>query len=126
MLSVPNAWTVLIAFVLLQAVCNAGVTGPLASYAAGLFPVHNRFTGVGLTYQLTAAIAAGFAPLIATGLVGAAGGGTWLLTAFVSVFAVVGIVAALATRRLGVGRRGGRRADRRFLISGRFTPRRPL
>jgi MFS family permease len=102
LLSVPSAWTVLIAFVLLQVVCNAGVTGPLASYAAGLFPVHNRFTGVGITYQLTAAIAAGFAPLIATGLVGAAGGGTWLLTAFVSVFAVVGVLAALATGRLRV------------------------
>jgi MFS family permease len=102
MLSVPSPWTVLIAFVLLQAVCNAGVTGPLASYAAGLFPVRNRFTGVGITYQLTAAIAAGFAPLIATGLVGAAGGGTWLLTMFVSGFAIVGIIAAVATRRLSV------------------------
>lgn len=90
------------AFIILQPIGNAMITGPLAAYMADLFPVRNRFTGVGVSYQLAATIAAGFAPLVATGLVGAANGGTYLLTALVSVLAIVGIGAVLASRRIRV------------------------
>jgi MFS family permease len=102
LLQVPNAFVVLIAFILLTPIGNSMVTGPLAAYMADMFPVRNRFTGVGISYQLAATLAAGFAPLIATGLVGAAGGATYLLTSLVSVLAVVGIIAVLASRRVRV------------------------
>ncbi|MCC4247769.1 MULTISPECIES: MFS transporter [Microbacterium] len=102
LLSQPNLGAVLVAFIILQPIGNAMITGPLAAYMADLFPVRNRFTGVGVSYQLAATIAAGFAPLVATGLVGAANGGTYLLTALVSVLAIVGIGAVLASRRIRV------------------------
>ncbi|MCM3503174.1 MFS transporter [Microbacterium sp. P26] len=102
LLSQPNLGAVLVAFIILQPIGNAMITGPLAAYMADLFPVRNRFTGVGVSYQLAATIAAGFAPLIATGLVSAAGGGTYLLTGLVSLLAVIGIGAVLASRRIRV------------------------
>lgn len=100
LLSQPNLGAVLLAFIILQPIGNAMITGPLAAYMADLFPVRNRFTGVGISYQLAATIAAGFAPLVATGLVGAASGGTYLLTSLVSVLGIVGIVAVLLSRRV--------------------------
>ncbi|MFJ4159746.1 MFS transporter [Microbacterium testaceum] len=102
LLSQANLGAVLLAFIILQPIGNAMITGPLAAYMADLFPVRNRFTGVGVSYQLAATIAAGFAPLVATGLVGAAGGGTYLLTGLVSLLAVIGIGAVLASRRIRV------------------------
>lgn len=102
LLSQPNLGAVLVAFIILQPIGNAMITGPLAAYMADLFPVRNRFTGVGVSYQLAATIAAGFAPLVATGLVGAAAGGTYLLTGLVSLLAVIGIGAVLASRRIRV------------------------
>jgi MFS family permease len=102
LLAVPNAGAVLVAFILLTPIGNSMVTGPLAAYMADMFPVRNRFTGVGISYQLAAALASGFAPLIAANLVGAAGGATYLLTSLVSLLAVVGVVAVLVSRRVRV------------------------
>lgn len=102
LLTVPSAGAVLIGFILLTPISNSMVTGPLAAYMADMFPVRNRFTGVGFSYQLAAAIASGFAPLIAANLVGAAGGATYLLTSLVSLLSVVGIVAVLLSRRIRI------------------------
>lgn len=102
LLAMPNAGSVLSAFILLTPIGNAMVTGPLAAYMAEMFPVRNRFTGVGLSYQLAAAIASGFAPLIAAKLLGAADGATYLLASLVSLLAVVGICAVLVSRRLRI------------------------
>lgn len=102
LLGAHNTFAVLGAFVLLLAIGNAMVAGPLAAYMAELFPVRNRFTGVGVSYQLAATVAAGFAPLIATTLIASANGGTTLLTTFVSVLAAVGLGAALLSRRVRV------------------------
>ena len=102
LLGTANTWAVLAAFILLLAVGNAMVAGPLAAYMAELFPVRNRFTGVGVSYQLAATVAAGFAPLIATTLVSSAGGGTTLLTSFMTLLAAIGVGAALLSRRVRV------------------------
>lgn len=98
-----NLGAVLVGFVILQAIGNAMITGPLAAYMADLFPVHNRFTGVGISYQVAATIAAGFAPLVATSLVDAASGGTILLTGFIGLLAAVGAVAVLLSSRVRPG-----------------------
>ena len=58
LLTLPSLAAVLVAFVLLTPIGNAMVTGPLAAYMADLFPVHNRFTGVGISYQVAATLAA--------------------------------------------------------------------
>ena len=102
LVALSNPWAVLAAFIFLLPIGNAMVTGPLAAYMAELFPVRNRFTGVGISYQLAATVAAGFAPLVATTLVGALAGSTALLTTLMSGLALVGIVAVLLSTRLRV------------------------
>ena len=98
--SVTNLWAVLLGFVILLPIGNGLITGPLASYMASMFPVHNRFTGVGVSYQLAATISAGSAPLVATGLLSAAGGHTVLLTTLVSVLAAIGLVTVILSRKV--------------------------
>lgn len=100
LLGFSSPWAVLAAFVILMPIGNAMITGPLAAYMTELFPVRNRFTGVGISYQLAATISAGFAPLVATSLVGAASGSTVLLTSLISGLAVLGIVAVVLSRRI--------------------------
>lgn len=102
LLGVNNLWAVLAAFIILMPIGNSMITGPLAAYMAELFPVRNRFTGVGISYQLAATISAGFAPLIATSLVGAASGSTVLLTSLISGLAVLGLVAVVLSRRVAI------------------------
>lgn len=93
---------VLVGFIILMPIGNAMITGPLAAYMADLFPVHTRFTGVGVSYQLAATVAAGFAPLIATSLF-AATQNTLLVCLLISVLAAVGLGAAVASRRIHAG-----------------------
>lgn len=69
---------------------------------AELFPVRTRFTGVGLSYQLASTLASGFAPLVATALVDASGGTTTLLATLMSVLALAGVAATVASRRLRI------------------------
>lgn len=99
LLSVSNLWAVLAAFVILMPIGNAMITGPLAAYMAELFPVRNRFTGVGISYQLAATVSAGFAPLVATALVGPSGSTVWLTT-LISVLAVLGLIAVLLSPKI--------------------------
>jgi MFS family permease len=100
LLGFSSLWAILAAFVILMPIGNAMITGPLAAYMAELFPVRNRFTGVGISYQLAATISAGFAPLVATALVGAASGSTVLLTSLISALAVLGLIAVVLSRRI--------------------------
>jgi MFS family permease len=102
LLGVNNLGAVLLGFVILQPIGNGLITGPLAAYMASLFPVQNRFTGVGVSYQVAATISAGFAPLVATGLIGAAHGGTYLLTSLVSLLAAIGVATAFGSRKVKV------------------------
>ncbi|WP_133066472.1 MFS transporter [Brevibacterium aurantiacum] len=98
--SVTNLWAVLLGFVILLPLGNGLVTGPLAAYMASMFPVHNRFTGVGISYQLAATVSAGSAPLVATGLMSAGDGDTVLLTLLVSVLSAVGLTTVILSRKV--------------------------
>lgn len=106
--SMTNMWAVLLGFVILLPLGNGLVTGPLAAYMASMFPVHNRFTGVGISYQLAATVSAGSAPLVATGLLSAAGGTTVLLTTLVSILSVVGITTVFLSRKVCPASRASR------------------
>lgn len=102
LLAVPSTVAVLGAFIILQPIANASILGPLGAYMAEMFPVRNRFTGVGISYQLGATIASGFAPLVAASLLGAANGGTYLLTGLISLLCIIGITAVLLSTRIRV------------------------
>ena len=80
LLQVGAIFTFFAALLLGLSVIQGLVSGPYAAYASELFPTRVRYTGASLSYQ-GASTLAGFAPLIATALVAAAGGSLWVLGA---------------------------------------------
>jgi hypothetical protein len=62
-----------------------------------MFPAHVRYSGTSLGYQLGGAIA-GFVPLVAASLVGAAGGAYWPIPALIAGAGTIGFVCILLVR----------------------------
>ena len=73
------------------------VYSPTAALYSEMFPAHVRYSGASLGYQLGGAIA-GFVPLIAASLVGAAGGAYWPIPALIAGGGVIGFVCILLVR----------------------------
>ncbi|GAA1488199.1 MFS transporter [Brachybacterium sacelli] len=74
--------------------------GTLQTMLTEMFDVEQRTTGVNIGYQLSNTFGGGLAPLIATALVGWAGGSIWPVVLYVVVISTVGAVAtATATVR---------------------------
>ena len=73
------------------------VYAPTAALYSEMFPAHVRYSGTSLGYQLGGAIA-GFVPLVATSLVGAAGGAYWPIPALIAGAGVIGFVCILLVR----------------------------
>ncbi len=69
--------------------------GPQATYFAELFATRMRYSGVSLAYQVTAAVAGGLAPLIATLLLAANGGSPELVAAYAAATAAITATAVL-------------------------------
>ena len=75
------------------------VYSPTAALYSEMFPAHVRYSGASLGYQLGGAIA-GFVPLTAASLVGAAGGAYWPIAALIAGGGLVGLVCILLVRPL--------------------------
>jgi len=88
------AW---LAVVIAICVGHNAVYSPSAALYSEMFPAHVRYSGASLGYQLGGAIA-GFVPLTAASLVGAAGGGYWPIPALIAVMGAVGCVCVLLVR----------------------------
>lgn len=75
------------------------VYSPTAALYSEMFPAHVRYSGASLGYQLGGAIA-GFVPLAAASLVGAAGGAYWPIAALIAGGGLIGFVCILLVRPL--------------------------
>jgi MFS family permease len=73
------------------------VYAPTAALYTEMFPPNVRYSGTSLGYQLGGAIA-GFVPLTAASLVGAAGGAYWPIPALIAVAGFIGFVCILLVR----------------------------
>jgi MFS transporter, MHS family, shikimate and dehydroshikimate transport protein len=73
------------------------VYSPTAALYSEMFPAHVRYSGASLGYQLGGAIA-GFVPLAAASLVGAAGGAYWPIAALIAGGGLIGFVCILLVR----------------------------
>jgi metabolite-proton symporter len=73
------------------------VYAPTAALYSEMFPAHVRYSGASLGYQLGGAIA-GFVPLTAASLVGAAGGAYWPIPALIACTGFIGFVCILLVR----------------------------
>ena len=68
--------------------------GPIAAFWSELFETRVRYTGVSFVYQFSGIFASGLTPLVATALLGAAGGEPWLVAGYMMLVAVVSLVSA--------------------------------
>ena len=88
------AW---LAVIISICVGHNAVYAPTAALYSEMFPAHVRYSGTSLGYQLGGAIA-GFVPLTAASLVGAAGGAYWPIPALIAGAGVIGFVCILLVR----------------------------
>ena len=86
-----------LAVVISICVGHNSVYSPTAALYSEMFPAHVRYSGASLGYQLGGAIA-GFVPLVAASLVGAAGGAYWPIAALIALGGFIGFVCILLVR----------------------------
>ena len=79
-------------------VLHDSIYGPQAAWFAEQFPTEVRYTGVSLGYQLGSILSVGLTPLLAVWFVSIGDGSPWLLCAYLNVFAVLSIIAALVAK----------------------------
>ncbi|MEV0362399.1 MFS transporter [Nocardia fusca] len=96
MVNTGSALWLTVGLLIAQVVQNL-MYAPLAPLLAEMFGTEMRYTGVSLGYQMASLIGAGFAPLIASGLLAAAGGSSLPLSAIIVVTA---LTTATAVRRI--------------------------
>jgi MHS family shikimate/dehydroshikimate transporter-like MFS transporter len=88
------AWVAVVVAICLG---HNAVYSPTAALYSEMFPANVRYSGASIGYQLGGAIA-GFVPLIATALVGAAGGSYWPIPALIALSALVGLGCVILVR----------------------------
>lgn len=91
-------WGFAVAVVVGNGLVQGALAGPIGAYISEQFPTRVRYTGASLSYQGASMIGAGFTPMIATGLVLAAGGGIWIVAVFWIVVLAAGLAAVHLTR----------------------------
>ncbi|MHA6630262.1 MFS transporter [Pseudonocardia sichuanensis] len=96
MVSSGSTALTVVAVVLALAVGHASTWGLGAAINSELFPTRYRTTGAALGLNVANIIAGGPAPLIASALVIAAGGGYWMVSLYLVVAALISLVAVLA------------------------------
>ncbi len=96
---ITSAVPVLMWLAVVISICvgHNAVYSPTAALYSEMFPAHVRYSGASLGYQLGGAIA-GFVPLVAASLVGAAGGAYWPIAALIALGGCVGLVCILLVR----------------------------
>ena len=72
--------------------------GPQAAYFSELFSTRVRYTGASVGYQLASVFAGGFAPLIAVALLAAGGDEPYLVAIYMSVMALITVIATYLAR----------------------------
>ncbi|PSJ44099.1 MFS transporter [Zobellella endophytica] len=76
LISHGSSWMLLLGFTIGNPLIQAVMYGPMGAFISEKFTTRTRYTGLSLTYQLTAVLGAGFTPLIAQTLLSLGGGGT--------------------------------------------------
>ena len=68
--------------------------GPIAAFWSEMFETRVRYSGVSFVYQFSGIFSSGLTPLIATALLGAAGGEPWLVGGYMMFVAAVSLLSA--------------------------------
>lgn len=87
-----NPFLVALGLILGLAVIQGSTIGVSAAMLAELFPTSMRWSGIAISREIPASLVGGTAPLIATALVAASGGEPWLVSLYLVVLSIVGLV----------------------------------
>ncbi|MGJ1575359.1 hypothetical protein ACR8AH_04135 [Clavibacter sepedonicus] len=79
-------------------VFHDSIYGPQAAWFAEQFPTGVRYSGVSLGYQVGSIFSVGLTPLLAVLFLQWGGGSPWILCAYIGLYAVLTIAAALAAK----------------------------
>lgn len=69
--------------------------GPMGALLPELFPTHVRYTGSGISYNISSILGAAVAPFIAVWLWGVGGGSPWLVGVYLASMATLTLIALL-------------------------------
>lgn len=93
-----NQWMIWLGMIVGFVIPGVAMQATLQTMLTEMFDVEQRTTGVNIGYQISNTLGGGLAPLIATALVGWAGGQIWPVVVYVVIICAVGAVATATAR----------------------------
>ncbi|MDR3464373.1 MAG: MFS transporter [Xanthobacteraceae bacterium] len=96
LLDTRNPLIVVLAIAVVVSLTHAVMFAPQAAFLPEMFGTRTRYSGASIGCQVAAALSGGFAPIIATGLLGWSGK-SWPISVFLVVLAAITLTAALAS-----------------------------
>lgn len=97
LLDTKNPVVIMVSIAVVVSLTHAVMFAPQAAFLPELFGTRTRYSGASLGCQIAAAISGGFAPIIATGLLGWIGA-SWPISLFLAGLALITLISALASR----------------------------
>jgi MFS family permease len=91
-------WVGVMAWLILGFTLMGMTFGPMGALLPELFPASVRYTGSGISYNVSSILGAAVAPVIAVALWSAGGGSPFLVGLYLSAMAVLTLIALLAGR----------------------------
>ena len=93
LLDTENTILIWLAVALGLAIGHSAMWGPQASFFSEAFDTRVRYSGTSFVYQFSGIASSALTPLIATTLLGWAGGSPWLVVVFVIVYAAISFIS---------------------------------
>ena len=91
-------WAIYVVLILGFSGCVSAMFAPEAAFFTELFPTGVRYSGASSSYQLAAALGGGTAPMLATYLLRASGGQTWIIAAYLVALSLFGAIVVFLAR----------------------------
>ena len=121
LLDTENTILIWLALALGLAIGHSAMWGPQASFFSEAFGTRVRYSGTSFVYQFSGIASSALTPLIATALLGWAGGSPWLVAVFVIVYAAVSFTSTYLASETYRDEISEVRANRRQTTTGELA-----
>ena len=118
LLDTENTGLIWLALALGFAIGHSAMWGPQASFFSEAFGTRVRYSGTSFVYQFSGIASSALTPLIATALLGWAGGSPWLVVVFVIAYAAISFISTYLARETYRDEISEVRADRQPAATG--------
>ena len=118
LLDTENKGLIWLALALGFAIGHSAMWGPQASFFSEAFGTRVRYSGTSFVYQFSGIASSALTPLIATALLGWAGGSPWLVVVFVIAYAAISFISTYLARETYRDEISEVRADRQPAATG--------